>query len=84
MVAVTYDVGRVGARKAKSAKSKRSDKAAPRKSWFARFMDTLMESRMQQARREIRTHIALMPYMFDESGHQLVRRDNKDMPVGGW
>ena len=50
MVAVTYDVAR------RAAAAKAAGAAAPRKSWFARFMDALIEARMAQARREIALH----------------------------
>jgi hypothetical protein len=81
MVAVTYDVARVAARKA--VKAARAE-AAPRKPWYARFMEALIEVRMQQARREIARHIHLLPYTFDERGNRLVRSGAKDMPFGGW
>ena len=63
MVAVTYGAARVAAGKAEP-QAKRADTAAPGKSWFARFVDALIESRMQQARREIantRPPVALQP-----------------------
>ena len=49
MVAVTYGVTRVPATKA----AERAKAAAPRKSLFVRFMDALVESRMQHVHREI-------------------------------
>jgi hypothetical protein len=81
MVAVTYDA-RVAAADA-AAKTPRAQAAAPRKHWFARFMDALMEARMQQARREIRLHTGLLPYTLDERGNRLVKTDSGDMPFGG-
>jgi hypothetical protein len=77
MVAVTYDVARVPAAKAARVKA-----AAPGKSWFARFMDALMESRMQQARRELAVHARLLPYSLDERGNRLVKIGSSDMPFG--
>ena len=56
---------------------------APRKSWFARFMDALIEARMQQAHREIARHAQLLPYSLDERGNRLVKTDS-EMPFGGW
>lgn len=69
MVAVTYGVARVPATKA----AERAQAAAPRKSIFARFYDALMESRLQQARREIARHAHLLPHGRDD-----------EMPFGGW
>jgi len=70
MVAVTYGVARVPAK----AAGKSAAQAASRKTWFARFMDALVESRMQQAQREIAKHIHLFPSNVDES----------NTPFGGW
>ncbi len=86
MVAVTYGVARVPEPKAEAAaKAKHAEQAAPTKGWFARLMDALIESRMQQARRELAMHAWLMPpYRYDERGNRLVRTGAKDMPFGGW
>ena len=78
MVAVTYGV-RVPAREAKAAAT-----ATPRKPWYVRFMDALIEARTQQARREVARHIHLSNYTFDENGNRLVKSDAKDLPFGGW
>jgi hypothetical protein len=75
MVAVTFDVARVPA-------PNMAAKAAPHKSWFARFMDALIEARLQQAQRELRLHTALLPYVFDERGNRLVKTGVNDMPFG--
>jgi hypothetical protein len=83
MSAVTYGVARVPTAEP-AAKGKRAGQVAPRKSWFTRFMDALMETRMQQARREIARHRHLLPYSLDERGNRLVKFDSKDMPFGGW
>ncbi len=83
MVAVTYGVARVPTA-APAAKAARAKTAAPGKSWFARFMDALIESRMQQARREIRMHTELLPFSLDERGNRLVKTGSGDMPFGGW
>ena len=69
MVAVTYGV-RVPAAAA----------ATPRKSLFVRFMDALIESRMEQARREIRRHAILLPYTFDEAGNRVVPARSGTLP----
>lgn len=78
MVAVTYGVARV------AAAAERAETAAPRKSWFTRFVDSLMASRMAHAEREIRMHAHLLPYTLDEHGNRVVRTDKGDMPFGGW
>jgi len=80
MVAVTYGVARVPT----AAKAALAKTAAPGKSWFARFMDALIESRMQQARHEIRMHTGLLPFSLDERGNRLVKTGSGDMPFGGW
>ena len=80
MVAVTYDVGRVPASVAGQSKNA----AVPRKGFWARFMDALIEARMLQARREIALHLNLLPYSLDERGNRLVKTGSHDMPFGGW
>jgi len=83
MVAVTYGVARVSTAEP-AAKAERANAAAPRKTWFAHVMDALIESRMQQARRELARHAHLLPYSFDERGNRLVKTGSGDMPFGGW
>ncbi len=83
MVAVTFGVARVPTVEA-AAKAGRADTAAPRKPWYARFMDALIEARMEQARREIRMYTRLMPYTLDDRGNRLVKSDTGNMPFGGW
>jgi hypothetical protein len=56
----------------------------PRRSFFARMLDALIESRMQQARREIARHIELLPYSLDERGNRLAKIGKTEMPFGGW
>jgi hypothetical protein len=72
MVAVTYGV----------AGGRAAETVAPGKTWLARFMDALSESRVQQARREIRLHTGLLPYSLDERGNRLVKTGVNDMPFG--
>ena len=57
--------------------------AAPRKHFLARFMDALIESRMQQARREVERYLRLMPYTLDARGNRLVKIGKMEMPFGG-
>jgi len=77
MVAVTYGVTAVPAAKpaAKAVKAAGRALAAPRKSFFVRFMDALVESRLQAVHREIARHAHLLPRQFDEHGNRLVRTD---------
>jgi hypothetical protein len=77
MVAVTYDVTRVPASNAERAKA-----AAPRKSFFARFMDALVESRLKHVHREIARHAHLLPYTLDERGNRVINGIDK-MPFSG-
>ncbi len=83
MVAVTYGVARVPAAEP-AAKTGRAKAVAPRKRWFARLIDAMVEARMEQARREIRMHTGLLPYTLDERGNRLVKTNSGDMPFGGW
>jgi len=78
MVAVTYGVATAEPRKT----AERATSAAPRKTWFARFMQALVEARLQQARRELRLHAGLLPYSLDERGNRLVTTRSDDMPFG--
>ena len=81
MVAVTYGVSRV--RSAKT-RAKAARKPTPHKNAFARFVDALVETRMQHAHREIMRHAHLLPYSLDERGNRLIKVGGKDMPFGGW
>lgn len=83
MVAVTYDVARVPAGET-APKAARAETAAPRKPWYVRYMDALVEARTQQARRELARYRHLLPYSLDERGNPIVRTGSKDMPFGGW
>jgi len=56
MVAITYGVARSSA----TAKPC-SGAAARRKNFFVRFLDALVESRLQQVHREITRHAHLLP-----------------------
>ena len=81
MVAVTYGVSRV--RGAKS-RAKAAPRATATKSFFARVVDALAETRMRQAHREIMRHAHLLPYSLDERGNRLINTGGKNMPFGGW
>ncbi len=79
MVAVTYGVTRVPAAEA----TERAQIAASHKSIFTRFMEALMESRLQQARREIARHAHLLPHVRDEHGNVLINFDLDEILPGG-
>jgi len=75
MVAVTYGVGRVSAAGISAADipaAKSADAGAARKPWYARLLDAMIESRMQQANREIRMHMHLLATRPDERGNRPV------------
>ncbi len=77
MVALTYDAGT--ARNAEAAPAAaREAKVAPRQGWWKRAYDSLVESRMAQARREIRLHLPPEAYA------RLMRQDTDNKPFGGW
>lgn len=78
MVAVTYGVAHVPAAR------ETAQTPAPRKPWYVRYMDALVEARMQQARREIAFYLHHTPYTLDEDGNRLVKTRAGDMPFGGW
>ncbi len=80
MVAVPYGVARVPETKT----AERAQGAAPRKSFFARVMDAIIEAQMRKARREIAMHVRLLPYSLDERGNRLVKSKSDEMPFGGW
>jgi hypothetical protein len=79
MVAVTYDVARVPAADAAAPAN-----GAPRKRWYARWMDAMIEARMKQARRTIARNAHFLPYILDETGNRVVKTGADDMPLGGW
>jgi hypothetical protein len=84
MVAVTYGVARVRAAKSLAKAAARAKKPVSGRSVFVRFFDALVESRLQQAHREIVRHAHLLPYALDERGNRLIDAGGKDMPFGGW
>ena len=79
MVAVTYGARRVTAAEA----AERVQVAASHKSLFTRFMEALMESRLQQARREIARHAHVLSHARDARGNLLVDFDLDEMLPGG-
>jgi hypothetical protein len=81
MVALTYGDARLAGVDTAPNEATNTIAAAPRKAWYARLFDAMVEARMQQARREIRMYTTLMPYTVDDKG-QLTAGANT--PVGGW
>ena len=75
MVAVTY--GRTVASPAAVA-------APKSKGFFARLLAALIEARMQAAYREIRLHRHLLPAELELKGDRLTRRNEEELPFGGW
>ena len=75
MVAVTY--GRDVASPAAVA-------APTRKGFFARLMQAVMDARMQAAERQIRLHRHLLPAELELKGDKLTRRNEEELPFGGW
>ena len=54
----------------------------PKKSWFARALDHIIEARMRQAQAEVRRHLGYLPYSLDQAGDRLVKARHQDMPFG--
>jgi hypothetical protein len=79
MVAVTYGATRVPAAEA----TERAPVAASQKSFFTRFMEAMMESRLRQAHREIARHAHLLSHARDERGNLLIDFDFDEMLPGG-
>jgi hypothetical protein len=87
MVALTYGDTRVSGVATKNASknaSKNATTAAPGKSWFARFLTAMMESRMRQAEREVRLYARLLPPPHVEQAELPFQDVGKDQPRGGW
>lgn len=82
MVALTYGETRV-AGVATAPKKAAIQATAPRKPWYARLFDAMVEARMQQARREIRMYTHLAPYTVDDKGNRILKSD-VNTPFGGW
>jgi hypothetical protein len=82
MVALTYGDSRVSGIDTKTATSNAAA-AAPAKSWFARFLAAMMESRMRQAEREVRLYARLLP-LHTEQGELPFQDVGKDQARGGW
>jgi hypothetical protein len=84
MVAVTYGVAPAAETVAKTSAPAVTEAAAPRKPWYVRLMNAMIESRMRQARREITMHRRLMHDTFDEYGSRALTSKSDELPFGGW
>ena len=87
MVALTYGDTRVSGVETKTATktaTKNATAAAPGKSWFARFLTAMMESRMRQAEREVRLYARLLPPLHVEQAELPFQDVGKDQARGGW
>lgn len=51
-----------------------------RRSWFARFIAALQESRMRTARAELARHRHLLPAEFELAGNRLNARSEDQLP----
>ena len=49
--------------------------AAPRRGFFARMMDRLIEVRMQQAAREVELHLGYLPVAMDRRRNRQAQTD---------
>ena len=58
--------------------------AKPRRSWLRRAFVALAEARMREAEREIARHRHLLPPELEISGNRLTRRNEDNLPFGGW
>jgi hypothetical protein len=83
MVALTYGDTRVAGVDTARKDAAKQASTAPRKAWYARLLDAMMEARLQQARREIRMYTQSMPYTIDDKGHRILKAD-VNTPFGGW
>jgi len=67
MVALTYSDARVARVETATKTAAAAETQAPRKGFFGRFLDAMMEARMHQAQREIRLYTRLVsPVEFDD------------------
>jgi hypothetical protein len=83
MVALTYGEAHVADAGAAPKVAAKTVATAPRKAWYVRFFEAMMEARMQQAYREIRLHSRLTPYTAYDKTHPATKTD-ANSPVGGW
>jgi hypothetical protein len=56
----------------------------PRTSWLRRAFVALAEARMREAEREIARHRHLLPPELEISGNRLTRKNEDELPFGGW
>ena len=77
MALPAYPLPQPAAKAARAEDRRAGQNAGSPASWMRSI-----EARMQQARREIRMHIQLLPYSLDERGNRLVKTGSGDMPFG--
>lgn len=57
-------------------------RSAPRRGWFARFYDAMVEARMRQAVRELAMHRHLVPEdMLKKYGYTATASDDSALPL---
>lgn len=83
MVALTYGEAHVADAGAAPKDAAKTVATAPRKAWYVRVFEAMMEARMQQANREIRLYARMSPTTIDDKG-QRVAKISANSPVGGW
>jgi hypothetical protein len=75
MNALTYDL------RTAAATSRKVQTATPKKGFWARTLDALIEARMRQAEREIRMHAHLLPAnVLAQSGYRATYHDAGKLP----
>ena len=83
MVALTYGDTRVADAGTAPKEAAKTVATAPRKAWYVRLFEAMMEARMQQANREIRLYTRMSSTAIDDKG-QRVAKTSTNSPVGGW
>lgn len=58
-----------------------AEAATPRKGWFARFVDHVIEARMRQAAREVEVHLGYLPDGL-RRGHRDMVESQQELPFG--
>ena len=82
MVALTYGEAHAAGAGSAPKEAAKTVVTAPRKAWYVRLFEAMMEARMQQANREIRLYTRLTPTTGGKS--QNVVKTDANTPVGGW
>jgi hypothetical protein len=77
MVAATYGAARVAAPADVKAKP-----GKPRKGFFARFLESIEQSQMKRAARDLARYRHLLPFDHELRGDKLPGKN--ELPFGGW